>query len=453
MKTIEFDLRHIWHPCTQMKDHEDFPPIPIKKAKGVWLFDFNGNKILDAISSWWVNILGHCNERINNAIKEQLEKFEHIIFAGFTHEPAMTLVDKLLKIVPDNLTRIFFADNGSSAVEVSIKMSFQYWQQVGKERKKLFLSISGAYHGETIGALSVGDIALYKQMYKPLLFNSLVAEGPNCFNCKYGLSRENCNAECIENIQNIINEKSDEICAVIIEPIVQCANGMNIYPPIYLKRVSELCKRFNIHLIADEIAVGFGRTGKMFACEHADVKPDFMCLSKGITGGYLPLSVVLTTEHIYNAFYDDYIKMKAFLHSHSYTGNALACAAGVETLTILEEEKILEKNFEKSEKINKLLNETFGNHPNIGEIRQIGMIAAVEIVEDKEKKKHFPWELRTGFQVYKEAVKNGCLLRPLGDVIYFMPPYVINDNEIEFMIKTAEKSINKVVKRRNHASR
>ena len=451
MDLVKFDFQHIWHPCTQMKDHENFPIIPIKKAKGVWLYDFYGNKILDAISSWWVNILGHGNDRINKALKKQVDKLEQVIFAGFTHENAIKLVEKLLKIVPNNLTKVFFADNGSSAVEVALKMSYHYWQLKGEKNRKKFVSISGAYHGETIGALSVSDIPLYKQSYKDLLFENYVAEGPNCFKCKFGKNRNNCDAECFIFIEDIVKKYHEKICGVIIEPMVQCANGMNIYSKKYLKKLEKLCKEYKIHFIADEIAVGFGRTGKMFAIEHADVKPNFMCLSKGITGGYLPLSVVLTEDEIYNAFYDDYIKLKAFLHSHSYTGNALACACAVETLTILEEENILEKNVEKSKLINKLLNEAFLSHPNIGEIRQLGMISAIEIVKDREKKEHFPWEERIGFKIYKEAIKEGCLLRPLGDVIYFMPPYVIEEDEIEFLVNVAEKSINKII-RRYHAS-
>ncbi len=445
MDLSKFDFQHIWHPCTQMKDHEDFPIIPIKKAKGVWLYDYYGNKILDAISSWWVNILGHSNERINNAIKKQLSDFEHIIFAGFTHEPAIKLTEMLMEITPDNLTKLFFADNGSSAVEVAIKMSFHYWQLAGNKEKKYFASISGAYHGETIGALSVGDIDLYKKIYKPLLFKTFTAEGPNCFRCKYKKNRESCDAECFESMEDILKNNSEEICGVIIEPMVQCANGMNIYSKEYLIKLYNACKKYNVHLIVDEIAVGFGRTGKMFAIEHAKIKPDFMCLSKGITGGYLSLSVVFTTDKIYEAFYDDYTTLKAFLHSHSYTGNALACAAGKEVLTIFKDEDILEKNKEKSKILWELLNQYFFNHPNIGEIRQIGMISALEIVKDKEKKENFPWEKRIGFNIYKEAIKNGALLRPLGDVIYFMPPYVINEDEIEFMVKVAYKSINKVL--------
>ncbi len=445
MNFAEIDKKYIWHPCTQMKDHEDFPIIPIVKGKGVYLYDINGNKLLDAISSWWVNIFGHSNERINNAIKKQLDTLEHVIFAGFTHEPAAILSEKLIKLMPDNISKIFFADNGSSAVEVALKMSFQYFQQTGFNKKTKFISIQGSYHGETIGALSVGGIDLYKQIYSPILLDCIKVEGPECFTCPYNLNRDNCNAECFQNMEAAIEKHHEEIIAVIIEPMVQCANSMNIYSANYLKKLSTLCKKYNIHLIADEIAVGFGRTGKMFAFEHASIKPDIICLSKGITAGYLPLSVVLTTEDIYKAFYDDYVKLKAFLHSHSYTGNALACAAAVETLKIFEEEKIINKNLEKKEKIYNKLLEAFGNHPNIGEIRQLGMIAAIEVVKNRETKERFPWEKRTGFQIYKEAVSRGVILRPLGDTIYFMPPYIINEKEIDFMIEVAYKSINKIL--------
>ena len=439
---FEYDKQFIWHPCTQMKDHEQFPIIPIKKGKGAYIYDINGNKILDAISSWWVNILGHCNERINNAIKEQLEKIEHVIFAGFTHEPAAMLSKKLIDLMPDNITKIFFADNGSSAVEVALKMSFQYWQQAGKPKKTKFAAIEGAYHGETIGALSVGGIDLYKKIYNPILIKTHYAKGPLCFNCYLGKNRETCNAECFKYLNEIIEKYSDELAAIIIEPMVQCANSMNIYSKVYLKKLYESCKKNDIILIADEIAVGFGRTGKMFAFEHANIKPDIICLSKGITGGYLPLSVVLTGDNIYNAFYDDYTKLKAFLHSHSYTGNPIACAAAVETLKIFDEENILIKNIEKSRKIYNRLIGDFSEHPYIGEIRQLGMIAAVELVKDKKTKERFPWERRTGFQVYKHALKMGVLLRPLGDTIYFMPPYVINDDDIELMVTVAKNSIN-----------
>ncbi len=453
MDIAAIDKRYIWHPCTQMKDHEDFPIIAIDKGKGVYLYDIYGNKILDAISSWWVNLFGHSNERINNVLKEQLEKLEHVIFAGFTHEPAAVLVENIIKIMPDNIRKVFFADNGSSAVEVALKMSFQYWQQSGKVSKTKFVALKGGYHGETLGALSVGGIDLYKKIYNPLLLETFYVDALECFNCKYGKNRNNCTAECIETMEAILSQNHLEIAAVIIEPMVQCANGMNIYSPIYLKKLSYLCQNFNIHLIADEIAVGFGRSGKMFAFEHAQIKPDIICLSKGLTGGYLPLSLVLTTNEIYNAFYDDYFKSKAFLHSHSYTGNPLACSAACETLKIFRDENILIKNLEKIQKMYNILFELFCDHPNVGEIRQLGMIAALEILEDKENKIKFDPKLRIGFQIYKYALSKGLLIRPLGDVIYFMPPYIIDDDEIYFMIKTTKDSLDKIIKQRGKKCR
>ncbi len=442
---LKYDSEHVWHPCTQMKDHEKFPVIPIVKGEGAYIYDAKGNKILDAISSWWVNILGHSNERIKNAIINQLNKIEHVIFAGFTHEPASLLSKMLVDLFPENINKVFFADNGSSAVEVALKMSFQYWQQKGKTKKTKFAAIEGAYHGETIGALSVGGVDLYKQIYNPILIDTFFAKGPSCFECPYGKDRYSCDAECFESLENVIEKHSEEIAAIIIEPMVQCANGMNIYSKKYLKKLYKKCIEKEILLIADEIAVGFGRTGKMFAFEHAEIKPDIICLSKGITGGFLPLSTVLTGDEIYNSFYDDYTNLKAFLHSHSYTGNPTACAAAVETLKIFKEENILIKNIEKSKKIYNRLHELFANHPNIGEIRQLGMIAAIEIVKDKKGLKKFPWEMRIGFQVYKEALRNGVLLRPLGDVIYFMPPYIIDTEEINLMTEVAYLSINKVI--------
>jgi adenosylmethionine-8-amino-7-oxononanoate aminotransferase len=442
---LKYDAEHVWHPCTQMKDHENFPVIPIVKGEGAYIYDYNGNKILDAISSWWVNILGHSNERVKNAIKKQLDKIEHVIFAGFTHEPAAMLAKMLVDLFPENINKVFFADNGSSAVEVALKMSFQYWQQAGKTKKIKFAAIEGAYHGETIGALSVGGVDLYKKIYNPILIDTYFAKGPTCFTCPFGKDRDTCDAECFGSLEKVMEEHAEELAAIIIEPMVQCANGMNIYSKKYLNKLYLKCKEKDIHLIADEIAVGFGRTGKMFAFEHANIQPDIICLSKGITAGFLPLSVVLTGNEIYNAFYDDYTELKAFLHSHSYTGNPTACAAAVETLKIFKEENILIKNIEKSKKIYNRLNETFSNHPCVGEIRHIGMIFALELVKDKKKKKKFPWQQRIGFQVYKDALKRGVLLRPLGDVIYFMPPYVVGDAEIKLMTDTAHKAINKVL--------
>ncbi|SHJ73386.1 adenosylmethionine--8-amino-7-oxononanoate transaminase [Paramaledivibacter caminithermalis] len=435
------DLKYIWHPCSQMKDYEDFPPIVIDRGEGVFLYDIQGRRYLDAVSSWWVNLFGHSNRRINRAIANQVDKLEHVIFANFSHKPAIELAERMVNIAPRGLTKVFFADNGSSAIEVAIKLSFQYFQQTGKPKKTKFIAITDAYHGETLGALSVGAIDLYSKIYKPLLLNTYKVEGPDCFRCKYGLNRDTCNAQCFEYMERAIEKNHEEIAGAIIEPMVQGAAGMKIYSPVYLKKLREICDRYDIHFIADEIAVGFGRTGKMYACEHAEVSPDIMCVSKGLTAGYLPLSLTLMTDEIYDAFYDEYTTLKAFLHSHSYTGNPIGCAVACETLNIFEDENILEKNKMKSRIIKQKVQEYLMDIPYVGEFRQLGMIGAVELVKDKETKEGFDWKERVGYKIYKNALKHGVLLRPLGNVVYFMPPYVINEEEIDLMIDVARKSV------------
>ncbi|MGA1863198.1 adenosylmethionine--8-amino-7-oxononanoate transaminase [Deferribacter thermophilus] len=429
----------IWHPCTQMKDHEKYPLIKIVKGKGVYLYDDKGNSYIDAISSWWVNILGHSNERLNNVLKEQVEKLEHVIFANFVHDPALKLSEKLLKIVPKGLTKIFFADNGSSAIEVAMKMSFAYFKNNGVIKPK-FIYLDSGYHGETLGALSVCGEELYAEMYKEIMIENIRVKGPDCYRCPFEKNREECNAECFIYMEETIEKNKDVVSAVLIEPIVQCAGGFKIYPEIYLKKLRDITKENNIHLIADEIAVGFGRTGKMFACEHAGITPDFMTLSKGITGGYIPLSVVLTTDEVYDAFYSDYCDLKAFLHSHSYTGNPLACSLAVEVLNIFEEENLLEKNKEKYEYLYQKVLEYFSGYKYCGEVRSKGFITAVELVEDRKSKKSFDWKKRVGFQIYRNSITKGALLRNLGDIIYFMPPYVISFDEIDKLVQIAYES-------------
>lgn len=436
------DLKYIWHPCSQMKDYEDLPPIIIEKGEGVYLYDTAGKKYLDAISSWWVNIFGHCNERINNALKQQVDKLEHTIFANFSHRPAIELAERIVNITPKGLEKVFFADNGSSAVEVALKLSFQYHQQTGNIKKTKFVALSNAYHGETLGALSVGDLDLYSKIYKPMLLNTIKAEGPDCYRCKYGKQSQSCNAECFEQLEKAIEENHEQVCAVIIEPMIQAAAGMNMYSAKYLRKLRKICSKYDVHFIADEIAVGFGRTGKMFACEHAEVSPDIMCLSKGLTAGYLPLSLVVTTNKIYDAFYSDYTELKAFMHSHSYTGNPLTCAIANESLKIFEDEDVLNKNKLKAEMINQKLKMLAKDHPYIGEIRQLGMVTAIELVQDVKTKMPFAWEKRVGYRIYKIALEKGLILRPLGNVLYFMPPYIIQENEIECMINVTFESIN-----------
>ncbi|MBB6445165.1 adenosylmethionine-8-amino-7-oxononanoate aminotransferase [Bacillus benzoevorans] len=424
-----------------MKDYEDFPPIVIKRGKGIYLYDENGKQYIDAVSSWWVNLFGHANERISSALADQAFQLEHAIFANFTHEPAIFLAEKLAEITPDGLNKVFFADNGSSAIEVALKMSFQYHMQKNRPKKKRFLALTDAYHGETLGALSVGGVDLYNEVFQPLLLDTIRAQGPDCFRCPFNEEPGSCNTPCITYVEEQLKRHHEEITAIIIEPLIQAAAGMKMYPSAYLRRLKELCVQYDIHLIADEVAVGFGRTGTMFACEQAGITPDFLCLSKGLTGGYLPLSVVLTTDEVYEAFYDDYGTMKAFLHSHSYTGNALACRVALEVLQIFADEHVIEQNREKSNFMKEYAASVFQHQPYIGEYRQTGMVGAIELVINKETKEPFPSEERVGYQIYKLALEKGLLLRPLGNILYFMPPYVITKEEIKTMIDLANEAI------------
>lgn len=443
---IDKDLRYIWHPCSQMKDYEQLKPIIIKEGKGSYLYDLDGKRYLDCISSWWCNLFGHSNQRLNNAIKNQLDKLEHVIFSNFSNLPAIELSERLINLTGDRLQKVFFCDNGSSAVEAALKMSFHYNKQMGFENKKKFIALNNAYHGETIGALSMGDLDIYSEVYKPLMIDVIRVEGPDCYRCKYGKSREGCNCGCFESMEKAFVENKDEISGVIIEPIIQGAAGMKIYPSLYLKKLRELCDRDMIHFIADEIAVGFGRTGKMFATEHANITPDFMCLSKGLTGGYLPMALVLTTDEVYDCFYDDYNKYKAFMHSHTYSGNALGCATAVEVLNIFRDENILEKINEKAIYLNNRLVKALSNHKNVGEIRSSGLINAIELVKNKDTKEPFDSKLRIGYKIYNKALDEGLLLRPLGDVLYFNPPYIISEDDMDFMINTTVKCINNILK-------
>ncbi len=435
------DLNTLWHPCTQMKDHERLPLIPIKKGQGIWLEDFEGNRYMDAISSWWVNLFGHANPRINSALKQQLDSLEHVILAGFSHQPVIELSEQLVAITPEGLNRCFYADNGSSAVEVSLKMSFHYWQNIGETQKTKFINLGNSYHGETLAALSVGDVALYKQTYEPLLMDVLTAPSPDCYYREAGESWQAYSARQFEAMEKLLEEHHAEVCAVIVEPLIQCAGNMRMYHPIYLKKLRQACDRYNVHLIADEIATGFGRTGTLFACEQANISPDFMCLSKGLTGGYLPLSVVLTTDTVYQAFYDHYNTLKAFLHSHSYTGNPLACAAALATLDIFKTDSVIEKNKTLALHMAKATSH-LNDHPNVAEVRQHGMVLAIEMIKNKNTREEFPWQERRGLRVYEYALSQGVLLRPLGNVIYFMPPYIITEDQINTLAKVAEAGIN-----------
>ncbi|MBQ3819324.1 adenosylmethionine--8-amino-7-oxononanoate transaminase, partial [bacterium] len=392
-------------------------------------------------SSWWCNLLGHCNEYISSSVKHQADKLEHVIFANFTHEQAIKLCEKLSKILPKGLCKFNFTDNGSSSIEAAMKVSFQYHEQTGNPQKTRFMALTDAYHGETIGALSVGDCDLYTKLYKPILMDIVRINAPDCYRCPFNKTRENCECECAQDAKKVFEKYGNETAALLVEPLLQGSAGMKIYPPLYLRKLRELCDEYNVHLIADEIATGYGRTGKMFAFEHANVSPDIMCLSKGLTGGYMPMAIFVTTQKIYDAFYDDYNTGKAFMHSHTYSGNPLACSAANAVLDLMQDGEILKTAQENAVYFNKIIKDKFLSHKNVGEVRSIGLINAIELVEDKLSKKGFDSELRIGYQIYKKALKRGVILRPLGNVIYFNPPLIIKREEMDFAVDVAYKSL------------
>lgn len=430
------DLRHIWHPYTQMKDLEEEPPVLITHAEGVKLYDASGNFYYDTISSWWCNVHGHNHPRIKEAIKRQLDELEHVLLAGFTHKPAVLLAEKLVSITPENLVRVFYSDNGSTSVEAALKMSFQYWRNTGRSRKTKFVHPRNSYHGDTIGAMSVGGIELYREIFSPLLFPTFEIPSPYCYRCPAGKERGKCDIDCLKPLEELLRERSEEIAAFILEPLVQASGGMIIYPAEYVRRAAEICRRYEVHLILDEVATGFGRTGRMFACEIAEVKPDFLCLSKGITSGYLPFAATLTTEEIFRAFYADYAERKTFFHGHTYTGNPLGAAAALASLEVFEEERVLERAGELIPLFHKRLEE-FGKLGIVGDVRCIGLIGALELVRDKSTKEPFPFEERAGWRVYRKGLRRNLILRPLGDVIYFFLPLCIKREELEDIMERA----------------
>jgi adenosylmethionine-8-amino-7-oxononanoate aminotransferase len=441
---VRRDLSLLWHPCTQMHDHRTVPMVPIARGEGAWLIGTDGRRYLDGISSWWTNIFGHANPRLAAALADQAKTLEHVIFAGFTHEPAVALAEELVRVTPPGLDRVFLADNGSAAIEVALKMSFHYWLNQGHGEKTRFIALTGSYHGETLGALSVSDVALYRKTYAPLLLTPILAPSADTYDALPGESARDVAQRRLEDLRQLLEQHAHEVCAVIVEPLVQCAGGMRMYHPDYLAGLQRLCDAYNVHFIADEIAVGFGRTGTLFACEQANVSPDFMCLSKGLTGGFLPLSAVLTTTDVYEAFYAEYSAGKAFLHSHSYTGNPLACRVALETLRMFGDEPVLERNRVLAAHLARRL-EPLRDHPHVADVRQTGMIAAVELVADKASRTPFPSAERRGLRVYLHGLEHEALLRPLGDVVYFMPPYVVSTAEIDHLVDTAIAGIERAV--------
>ncbi len=434
------DLAVVWHPCTQMHDHETLPMLPIARAEGAWLHADDGRRWLDAVSSWWTNVLGHRHPRIVAGLRDQLDRLDHVMLAGMTHEPAVALAEELVRVAPPGLSRVFYADNGSSAIEVALKMSFHYWRNLGQARRTRFIAIEGGYHGETLGALSVTDVALYRDTYAPLLLQPIFAPSPDDYLREPGTTREEHVQARLAAMRALLERHAHEVCAVVIEPLVQCAGGMRMHDAAYVAGLRKLCDTFDVHLLADEIAVGFGRTGTLFACEQAGITPDFMCLSKGLTGGTLPLSAVLTNEAVYAAFYAEYAAGKAFLHSHSFTGNALACRAALETLRVFRDEPVLERNRVLATHLTARL-APLREHPNVADVRQTGMIAAIELVRDVRTREPFPAADRRGLRVYRHGLERGAILRPLGNVVYLMPPYCITPDEVDLVVDIATEGI------------
>jgi adenosylmethionine-8-amino-7-oxononanoate aminotransferase len=406
-----------------MKQHETLPLIPISRGEGIWLHDFDGGRYLDAISSWWVNLFGHSNPRINTAIRDQLDRLEHVMLAGFTHEPVVQLSERLIQIVPGRLGHCFYGSDGASATEIALKMSFHYWHNVGHPEKNNFISLQNGYHGETLGALSVTDVALFRETYSPLLRHSNHVRTPDWRYADQGESPKVYALRAAAQLEDFLVRHHTKTAALILEPLIQGAAGMGMYHSDYLKHAREICDRYQVHLIADEIAVGFGRTGTLFACEQADIAPDFLCLAKGLSGGYLPLSVVMTTDSVYQAFYHDETA-RAFLHSHTHSGNALACRAALATLDIFEQDGVIAANRIKAQYLNRV-SEPITSHPKVKNFRNCGMIWAFEVETS---------DPAFSGKFFQAALKQGLLLRPLENTVYFMPPYVINEQEMDMLV-------------------
>jgi len=440
-----WDKRYIWHPFTQMRDYCNENPLIIERGEGSFLIDIYDNKYIDGVSSLWVNLHGHRRKEIDQAIIDQVKKISHSTSLGISSIPAIGLAKRLVEIAPEGLSKVFYSDNGSTAVEIALKMAFQYWQQKSPPQKEKckFICLDYAYHGDTLGAVSVGGIDTFHQLYKPLLFSNYRVPSPYCYRCSLGKTYPGCHLECVNRVEEVIKEHHQEIAALIIEPLVQGAAGMIVAPSGYLKEIRELCTRYNILLIADEVAVGFGRTGTMFACEQEEIMPDLMCVAKGISGGYLPLAATLTTEEVYSAFLGEYRELRTFFHGHSYTGNPLACSAALASLDVFEKDRTLKELKGKIDFLEEKLR-PFKELPHVGEVRQKGFMVGIELVKDKQSKESYPLEEKVGIRVILEARKRGLIIRPLGDVIVIMPPLSISCEDLGKLVKIVFHSIDKV---------
>ncbi len=439
----KWDKRYIWHPFTQMKDYMGMEPLVIEKGEGCYLIDIDGNRYIDGVSSLWVLVHGHGKKELIDAIEKQSQILCHSTLLGLANVPSVLLAKKLIDITPRGLSKVFYSDNGSTSVEIALKMAYQYWQQKGEKERKRFISFTNGYHGDTIGSVSIGGIDLFHKVYKPLLFKTYKAPSPYCYRCPLKLERKACGMACIEAFEKVIKTHRDEVCAVVMEPVVQGAAGMIVQPDGFLAKIWKITKENDLLFIADEVATGFGRTGHMFACEKEQMKPDFLCIAKGITGGYLPLAATLTTDEVFSGFLGRFDEFKTFFHGHTYTGNPLACSVAIANIELFKKEKVLEKLKGKITLLRKGL-KRFCELSHVGEVRQEGLMVGIELVKNRKTKKPFPPGEKIGQKVIFEARKRGVIIRPLGDVIVLMPPLAINESTLQELLDGAYESIKTV---------
>ena len=427
---IQRDRACVWHPYTQMQTAPS--PLPIVKGEGVYLYTEDGRRLLDGISSWWVNIHGHAHPRLNQALSEQARQLEHVVFAGCTHLPAVDLAERLIQVLPAGLTHVFYSDNGSTAVEVALKLAVQYWRNIGQSQRRRFITLHHAYHGDTVGAMSVGEDSIFTQAFTPLLFRVTRVDAPYCFRCPLGLERATCQIECLADLEQALQTHGDEVAGVLVEPMLQGAGGMIVWPAEFLAGVGRLCDRYETLFIADEVLTGFGRTGRMFACEHASVTPDIICLSKALTAGYLPLGATVVTNAVYEAFLSD-DRTKTFFHGHSFTANPLACAVAVASLDLFHEQDLLGRIRRLEAQLRAGLSPLL-ELPMVGDVRVVGGVGVVELVTDKQTRGAAGYLDGIGPRLADAFLERCLLLRPLGNVVYFMPPYVITDEEVAWAL-------------------
>lgn len=436
-----WDKQYVWHPFTQMQDWQNENPIVIVQGDGVWLIDSEGNRYLDGVASMWTNVHGHCHPELNKALCQQAEKLEHSTLLGLASEQSILLAKQLVEITPQGLNHVFYSDNGSTAVEVALKMAYQYHCHNQQPQRTRFLRLQYAYHGDTIGSMSVGGIPIYHATFSPLLFSTIEAPAPYCYRCPLGKDDpQTCNLACLDKLEQLMQQHQNQLAGMMLEPLLQGAGGMIVHPQGYLQGVRKLCDRYGLLMITDEVATGFGRTGKMFACEHEEVVPDIMAISKGLCAGYLPIAATMATSKIYDAFSGNYAELKTFFHGHTFTGNPLACAVALKSLELFEKNSLLHNVQQRAEQLAEQLRQ-ISALPHVGNVRQIGLAAGIELVQDKNSRQEYPWEQKQGIRVCVAARKHGVFSRPLGNTVVVFPPLSITADELTLLMNGLQKAI------------